>query len=286
MCNGWEREDQMFQRVLLRLYLDEMGHVPMIPYDREVELGKRVECGDRDALEQLIIANLRLVVSIAKRYVGRGLVLLDLIQEGNLGLMHAARIYDWRRGARFSTHATWWIRQTIIRSIDEQSRTIRVPVAVSQAISRSYREHERLQMERGCEPSAQELAEATGMDPGQWSALQTVSRAPLSLELLVGEDEDEPLSDRLLDTEAASLEDLAITQIESEEVRHVLTSILTPRERQVLQWRFGLDGRPMLLLREVGNQMGIGAERVRQIEERALRKMKRALEHLRDTQTG
>ena len=264
-------------------YLREIGRVPMITHEREIELAKRIENGDRDAMKQFILANLRLVVSIAKRYVGRGLTLLDLIQEGNIGLIRAVQRYDWRRGHRFSTHATWWIRQAISRAVADKGRTIRLPVYVNTALNRIRRERQRLLQELGREPSEQELADATGLDPLRMIELQSAPGAPVSLELPVGEDEEQELGDVLADTESASPEDIATTQTLKDEVQRVLESVLTPRERLVLQLRFGLGNGQAHPLEQVGRELGITRERVRQIEAGALAKLRQppVLERLR-----
>jgi len=255
-------------------YLREIGRVPMITHEREIELAKRIEAGDRDAMKQFILANLRLVVSIAKRYVGRGLTLLDLIQEGNIGLIRAVQRYDWRRGHRFSTHATWWIRQAISRAVADKGRTIRLPVYVNTALNRIRRERQRLLQELGREPTELELAEATGLDPIRMIELQAAPGAPVSLELPVGEDEEQELGDVLADTESASPEDLATTQTLKDEVQRVLESVLTPREQLVLQLRFGLGNSQAHPLEQVGRELGITRERVRQIEAGALAKLR------------
>jgi RNA polymerase primary sigma factor len=255
-------------------YLREIGRVPMITHEREIELAKRIESGDRDAMKQFILANLRLVVSIAKRYVGRGLTLLDLIQEGNIGLIRAVQRYDWRRGHRFSTHATWWIRQAISRAVADKGRTIRLPVYVNTALNRIRRERQRLLQELGREPTELELAEATGLDPIRMIELQAAPGAPVSLELPVGEDEEQELGDVLADTESASPEDLATTQTLKDEVQRVLESVLTPREQLVLQLRFGLGNSQAHPLEQVGRELGITRERVRQIEAGALAKLR------------
>ncbi len=255
-------------------YLREIGRVPMITHEREIELAKRIETGDRDAMQQFILANLRLVVSIAKRYVGRGLTLLDLIQEGNIGLIRAVQRYDWRRGHRFSTHATWWIRQAISRAVADKGRTIRLPVYVNTALNRIRRERQRLLQELGREPTELELAEATGLDPIRMIELQAAPGAPVSLELPVGEDEEQELGDVLADTESASPEDLATTQTLKDEVQRVLESVLTPREQLVLQLRFGLGNSQAHPLEQVGRELGITRERVRQIEAGALAKLR------------
>lgn len=264
-------------------YLREIGRVPMITHEREIELAQRIEMGDRDAMKQFILANLRLVVSIAKRYVGRGLTLLDLIQEGNIGLIRAVQRYDWRRGHRFSTHATWWIRQAISRAVADKGRTIRLPVYVNTALNRIRRERQRLLQELGREPTEFELAEATGLDPLRMIELQAAPGAPVSLELPVGEDEEQELGDVLADTESASPEDIATTQTLKDEVQRVLESVLTPRERLVLQLRFGLGNGQPHPLEQVGRELGITRERVRQIEAGALAKLRQppVLERLR-----
>lgn len=264
-------------------YLREIGRVPMITHEREVELAKRIEQGDRDAMKQFVLANLRLVVSIAKRYVGRGLTLLDLIQEGNIGLIRAVQRYDWRRGHRFSTHATWWIRQAISRAVADKGRTIRLPVYVNTALNRIRRERQRLLQELGREPTEQELADATGLDPIRMVELQSAPGAPVSLELPVGEDEEQELGDVLADTESASPEDLATTQTLKDEVQRVLEAVLTPREQLVLQLRFGLGNGQAHPLEQVGRELGITRERVRQIEAGALAKLRQppVLERLR-----
>jgi RNA polymerase primary sigma factor len=264
-------------------YLREIGRVPMITHEREIELAKRIEAGDREAMKQFILANLRLVVSIAKRYVGRGLTLLDLIQEGNIGLIRAVQRYDWRRGHRFSTHATWWIRQAISRAVADKGRTIRLPVYVNTALNRIRRERQRLIQELGREPSEKELAEATGLDPIRMVELQAAPGAPVSLELPVGEDEEQELGDVLADTESATPEDLATTQTLKDEVQRVLESVLTPREQLVLQLRFGLGNGQAHPLEQVGRELGITRERVRQIEAGALAKLRQppVLERLR-----
>jgi len=264
-------------------YLREIGRVPMITHEREIELAQRIEEGDHDAMKQFILANLRLVVSIAKRYVGRGLTLLDLIQEGNIGLIRAVQRYDWRRGHRFSTHATWWIRQAISRAVADKGRTIRLPVYVNTALNRIRRERQRLLQELGREPTEQELADATGLDPVRMIELQAAPGAPVSLELPVGEDEEQELGDVLADTESASPEDIATTQTLKDEVQRVLEAVLTPRERLVLQLRFGLGNGQAHPLEQVGRELGITRERVRQIEAGALAKLRQppVLERLR-----
>jgi RNA polymerase primary sigma factor len=255
-------------------YLREIGRVPMITHDREIELAKRIEDGDHEAMKQFILANLRLVVSIAKRYVGRGLTLLDLIQEGNIGLIRAVQRYDWRRGHRFSTHATWWIRQAISRAVADKGRTIRLPVYVNTALNRIRRERQRLIQELGREPTEEELAAASGLEPGRMVELLSAPGAPISLGLPVGEDDEQELGDILPDTDSASPEDVATTQTLKDEVQRVLAAHLTPREQLVLQLRFGLNNQQPHPLEQVGRELGITRERVRQIEAGALAKLR------------
>ncbi len=264
-------------------YLREIGRVPMLSHAQEIELAQRIEAGDKEAVQQFVLANLRLVVSIAKRYVGRGLSLLDLIQEGNIGLMRAVQRYDWRRGHRFSTHATWWIRQAISRAVADKGRAIRLPVYVNTALNRVRRERQRLVQELGREPSEQELADALGMDVERLHELEAAPGTPISLELPVGEDEEQELGDVLADEASTSPEEAATTRTMKSEVQEVLEDVLTPRERLVLQMRFGLGNGHTFPLEQVGRQLGITRERVRQIEAGALAKLRhpKVLERLR-----
>jgi len=264
-------------------YLREIGRVPMLSHAQEIELAKRIEAGDKEAVQQFVLANLRLVVSIAKRYVGRGLSLLDLIQEGNIGLMRAVQRYDWRRGHRFSTHATWWIRQAISRAVADKGRAIRLPVYVNTALNRVRRERQRLVQELGRDPSEQELADALGMDVDRLHELEAAPGTPISLELPVGEDEEQELGDVLADEASTSPEEAATTHTMKQEVQDVLEDVLTPRERLVLQLRFGLGNGHTFPLEQVGRQLGITRERVRQIEAGALAKLRhpKVLERLR-----
>src|SRR5512146_1199924 len=264
-------------------YLREIGRVPMLSHAQEIDLAQRIEAGDKDAVQQFVLANLRLVVSIAKRYVGRGLSLLDLIQEGNIGLMRAVQRYDWRRGHRFSTHATWWIRQAISRAVADKGRTIRLPVYVNTALNRVRRERQRLVQEMGRDPTEQELADALGMDVERLHELEAAPGAPISLELPVGEDEEQELGDVLADENSTSPEEVATTRTMKQEVQDVLEDVLTPRERLVLQLRFGLGNGHTYPLEQVGRQLGITRERVRQIEAGALAKLRhpKVLERLR-----
>ena len=264
-------------------YLREIGRVPMLSHAQEIDLAQRIEAGDKDAVQQFVLANLRLVVSIAKRYVGRGLSLLDLIQEGNIGLMRAVQRYDWRRGHRFSTHATWWIRQAISRAVADKGRAIRLPVYVNTALNRVRRERQRLVQEMGRDPTEQELADALGMDVERLHELEAAPGAPISLELPVGEDEEQELGDVLADENSTSPEEVATTSTMKQEVQEVLEDVLTPRERLVLQLRFGLGSGHTFPLEQVGRQLGITRERVRQIEAGALAKLRnpKVLERLR-----
>jgi len=265
-------------------YLREIGRVPMLSHAQEIELAQRIEAGDKEAVQQFVLANLRLVVSIAKRYVGRGLSLLDLIQEGNIGLMRAVQRYDWRRGHRFSTHATWWIRQAISRAVADKGRAIRLPVYVNTALNRVRRERQRLVQELGREPTEQELAEALDMEVERLHELEAAPGTPISLELPVGEDEEQELGDVLADESSTSPEEIATTRTMKREVQEVLEDVLTPRERLVLQMRFGLGkaGRTYPL-EQVGRKLGITRERVRQIEAGALAKLRqpKVLDRLR-----
>jgi RNA polymerase primary sigma factor len=264
-------------------YLREIGRVPMLSHTQEIELAKRIERGDKDAVQQFVLANLRLVVSIAKRYVGRGLTLLDLIQEGNIGLMRAVQRYDWRRGHRFSTHATWWIRQAISRAVADKGRAIRLPVYVNTALNRVRRERQRLVQELGREPSEEELAEAVGIEVHRLHELEAAPGAPISLESPVGEDEEQELGDVLADDTSTSPEEAATAHTLTQEVREVLADVLTPREQLVLELRFGLGTGHTYPLEQVGRQLGITRERVRQIEAGALAKLRqpKVLERLR-----
>ncbi len=264
-------------------YLREIGRVPMLSHKQEIDLAQRIERGDKDAVQQFVLANLRLVVSIAKRYVGRGLTLLDLIQEGNIGLMRAVQRYDWRRGHRFSTHATWWIRQAISRAVADKGRAIRLPVYVNTALNRVRRERQRLVQELGREPTEDELAEAVGIEVHRLHELESAPGAPISLESPVGEDEEQELGDVLADDTSTSPEEAATAHTLTQEVRDVLEDVLTPREKLVLELRFGLGNGHTYPLEQVGRQLGITRERVRQIEAGALAKLRqpKVLERLR-----
>jgi RNA polymerase primary sigma factor len=278
-------EDMTEDMDSLRFYLREIARIPLLSQAGEIELAQRLEGGDRDAMTRFILANLRLVVPIARRYVGQGMALSDLIQEGNIGLIRAVPRYDWRRGFRFSTHATWWIRQAVSRAVADKGRTIRLPVYVNTAVNRIRRERQRLLQQLGRQPTEQELAEATGLNVSQLAELQMIPEDPLSLAFKVGEDEEQELGDGLADTEAISPEDLATIQTVKDEVQRALEAHLAPREILVLQLRYGLGGGHAHSLAEAGREMGISRERVRQIETKAIFKLRDipALQPLRET---
>ncbi|MDP2649768.1 MAG: RNA polymerase sigma factor RpoD [bacterium] len=257
----------------VRMYLKEIGRIPLLNFDQEISLAKRIEKSDREAKKQLITSNLRLVVSIAKKYVGRGLALLDLIQEGNQGLIRAVEKYDWRRGYKFSTYATWWIRQSITRAIADQARTIRIPVHMVENINRFLRASRKLMQELGREPTPEEVAKVLGIDPDKALEIIKISQEPASLESPVGDEEDSRLGDFIHDTNAPTLFDTASRELLKEQVEQVLAT-LSDRERRVLEERFGLkDGKPKTL-EEVGRMFAVTRERIRQIEAKALRKLR------------
>lgn len=257
----------------VRMYLKEIGRIPLLTFEQEISLAKRVEKGDKAAKQKLTTSNLRLVVSIAKKYVGRGLTLLDLIQEGNQGLIRAVEKYDWRRGYKFSTYATWWIRQSITRAIADQARTIRIPVHMVENINRFLRTSRRLMQELGREPTPDEVAKVLGIDPDKALEIIKISQEPASLESPVGDEEDSRLGDFIHDTTAPTLFDTASRELLKEQVEQVL-STLSDRERRVLEERFGLkDGRAKTL-EEVGKMFAVTRERIRQIEAKALRKLR------------
>ena len=257
----------------VRMYLKEIGRIPLLTFEQEISLAKRVEKSDREAKKILINSNLRLVVSIAKKYVGRGLTLLDLIQEGNQGLIRAVEKYDWRRGYKFSTYATWWIRQSITRAIADQARTIRIPVHMVENINRFLRTSRKLMQELGREPTPEEVAKVLDIDPEKALEIIKISQEPASLESPVGDEEDSRLGDFIHDTNAPTLFDTASRELLKEQVDQVLGT-LSDRERRVLEERFGLkDGKPKTL-EEVGRMFAVTRERIRQIEAKALRKLR------------
>jgi len=262
----------------VRMYLKEIGQYPLLTGEEEVSLAKRIEKGDKSAKRRLVEANLRLVVSIAKKYIGRGLTLLDLIQEGNLGLQRAVEKFDYRRGFKFSTYATWWIRQAITRAIADQARTIRIPVHMVETINRFMRAQRELQQELGREPNNDELAKKLGIDMEKLEHIMKISQETVSLESPVGEEGDSNLGDFIEDKTTLSPEEQAIYQLMKGHVEDSL-SVLSPREQKILHMRFGLDdeGGPgrTHTLEEVGKEFGVTRERIRQIEAKALQKLKK-----------
>lgn len=257
----------------VRMYLKEIGNVPLLTTEQEVELAKRVEAGDEEAKKQLTEANLRLVVSIAKKYVGRGMPFLDLIQEGNMGLMKAVDKFDYTKGYKFSTYATWWIRQAITRGIADTGRTIRVPVHMVETINKTLRMTRTLLQELGREPTPEEVAARLNVPVARVREVLKISRDPVSLDTPIGEEDDSHLGDFIEDDTALSPSDSAAFSMLREELKSALES-LTDRERQVIELRFGLlDGRARTL-EEVGKEFNVTRERIRQIEAKALRKLR------------
>ncbi len=257
----------------VRQYLREIGKVPLLKAEEEIELAKRFEKGDKVSKDKLIRSNLRLVVSIAKKYIGRGLSLLDLIQEGNQGLIRAVEKYDWRKGFKFSTYATWWIRQAITRAIADQARTIRIPVHMVETINKLYRISRRLMQELGREPKPEEIAEELDLDPDRVREIFKIAQEVTSLESPVGEDQESFLGDFIPDESQLSPVDAASKQLLKDHLNEVL-STLSEREANVIKLRFGLDGNRQMTLEEVGKVFGVTRERIRQIEAKALRKLK------------
>lgn len=257
----------------VRLYLKEIGKIPLLTTEEEVELAKRMELGDANAKKRLAEANLRLVVSIAKKYVGRGMQFLDLIQEGNLGLIKAVDKFDYRKGYKFSTYATWWIRQAITRAIADQARTIRIPVHMVETINRLIRTSRQLVQELGREPTAEEIAARMEIPVERVREIRKISQDPVSLETPIGEEEDSHLGDFIQDDQVAVPVEEATSQLLREQLIEALGT-LTDREQKVLRLRFGLDdGRPRTL-EEVGKEFHVTRERIRQIEAKALRKLR------------
>ncbi len=258
----------------VKMYLKEIGRVELLSQDEEIELAKRILEGDDEAKRRLAAANLRLVVSIAKRYVGRGMLFLDLIQEGNMGLIKAVEKFDYTKGFKFSTYATWWIRQAITRAIADQARTIRIPVHMVETINKLTRIQRQLIQELGREPQAEEIAERMeGMTPEKVREIQKISLEPVSLETPIGEEDDSHLGDFIEDEGAMSPDDYAANELLKDELNDVLLE-LTDREEKVLRLRFGLDDGRTRTLEEVGKEFNVTRERIRQIEAKALRKLK------------
>lgn len=257
----------------VRQYLREIGRVPLLDAEEEVELAKRYEKKDKRAKDKLTESNLRLVVSIAKKYIGRGLSLLDLIQEGNQGLIRAVEKYDWRKGFKFSTYATWWIRQAITRAIADQARTIRIPVHMVETINKLYRTSRRLMQDLGREPTPEEIGAELELTPDRVREIFKIAQEVTSLETPVGEDEESILGDFIPDESQLSPVDQASKQLLKNHLDEVLGT-LSEREARVLKLRFGLEGNKQMTLEEVGRVFGVTRERIRQIEAKALRKLK------------
>lgn len=257
----------------VRMYLKEIGKAPLLSAEEEIELAKRMELGDQEAKKQLAEANLRLVVSIAKRYVGRGMLFLDLIQEGNLGLIKAVEKFDYRKGYKFSTYATWWIRQAITRAIADQARTIRIPVHMVETINKLIRVSRQLLQELGREPSPEEISEEMNMPVERVREILKISQEPVSLETPIGEEEDSHLGDFIQDDNVPVPADAAAFTLLKEQLVEVLGT-LTEREQKVLRLRFGLDDGRARTLEEVGKEFNVTRERIRQIEAKALRKLR------------
>ena len=258
----------------VRMYLKEIGRIPLLNREEEIRLAQKVEAGEEEAKKKLIDANLRLVVSIAKKYIGRGMTFLDLIQEGNKGLIRAVEKFDWTKGFKFSTYATWWIRQAITRSIADQARTIRIPVHMVETINKLMRTSRRMMQELGREPTPEEIGVEMEMDAERVREIQKISQNTTSLEAPVGSGDDESvLGDFISDDKQLSPYDVTSQQMLRENIDEVL-SALTDREAKVLRMRFGLAGNKMMTLEEVGRKFGVTRERIRQIEAKALRKLK------------
>ncbi|MBQ6239094.1 MAG: RNA polymerase sigma factor RpoD [Firmicutes bacterium] len=257
----------------VRMYLKEIGKVPLLSADEEIALAKRMEEGDEEAKKKLAEANLRLVVSIAKRYVGRGMQFLDLIQEGNMGLIKAVEKFDWSKGYKFSTYATWWIRQAITRAIADQARTIRIPVHMVETINKLSRVKRQLVQELGRDPSPEEIAKEMGIPVSKVREISKVAQDPVSLETPIGEEEDSHLGDFIPDNDTPVPADAATYTLLREQLLDVLGT-LTDREQKVLRLRFGLDDGRNRTLEEVGKEFNVTRERIRQIEAKALRKLR------------
>ena len=286
-----ERDKELYEQALsdislddpVKMYLKDIGEVPLLSADEEIELARRIQEGDAEAKKRLSEANLRLVVSIAKRYVGRGMLFLDLIQEGNIGLMKAVEKFDYQKGFKFSTYATWWIRQAITRAIADQARTIRIPVHMVETINKLTRVSRILLQTLGREPTPAEIAAEMGVSEERVREIQKIAQDPVSLETPIGEEEDSHLGDFIEDDRAVTPSDSVSSTMLKETLLGVLNS-LTPREQKVLRLRYGVDdGRPRTL-EEVGKEFNVTRERIRQIEAKALRKLRHPSrsKHLKD----
>ena len=265
----------------VRMYLREIGKVPLLRAEEEVDLAQRMEEGDVKAKQKLVDANLRLVVSIAKKYIGRGMLFLDLIQEGNLGLIRAVEKFDYRRGFKFSTSATWWIRQAITRAIADQARTIRVPVHMVETINKMVRISRQLVQQLGREPTDEEIAAEMEIDPSRVEEILRISQLPVSLETPIGEEEDSQLGDFIEDRDLPSPDEAAAGHLLHEQIEEMLAT-LSSREREVLHYRFGLEDGHSYTLEEVGRKFNVTRERIRQIEAKALRKLRQPSRKLKD----
>ena len=276
-----QRDKELFEQALsdiglddpVKMYLKDIGRVPLLSAEEEVELAKRMQENDAAARKRLSEANLRLVVSIAKRYVGRGMLFLDLIQEGNLGLMKAVEKFDYQKGFKFSTYATWWIRQSITRAIADQARTIRIPVHMVETINKLTRVQRLLLQELGREPTPDEIAEKMGVTPERVREIQKIAQDPVSLETPIGEEEDSHLGDFIEDEKTTTPSDSVAFTMLKEQLLGVLDT-LTPREEKVLRLRYGIDDGKPRTLEEVGKEFNVTRERIRQIEAKALRKLR------------
>ena len=257
----------------VRMYLKEIGRIPLLTREQEIDLARRYEEGNQSAKAHLITANLRLVVSIAKKYIGRGMSFLDLIQEGNKGLIRAVEKYDWKRGYKFSTYATWWIRQAITRAIADQARTIRIPVHMVETINKLVRTQRRLMQDMGREPTPEEVAKEMDLEPDKVREIMKISQKTTSLETPIGDDEDSYLGDFIADDTQESPYEVTSKHLLRENLMEVLAA-LSDREAKVLKMRFGLEGKRPMTLEEVGAEFGVTRERIRQIEAKALRKLK------------
>ena len=282
IVDDYEKDKELYDQLLkeismddpVKMYLKDIGKVPLLSADDEIELARKMMDGDESAKRELSVANLRLVVSIAKRYVGRGMQFLDLIQEGNLGLMKAVEKFDYQKGFKFSTYATWWIRQAITRAIADQARTIRIPVHMVETINKLNRISRQLLQENGREATNEELAKAMGVSLAKIREVKKIAQDPISLETPIGEKEDSHLGDFIEDHEAIAPDDAAGSILLREQIEELLTG-LTERERQVLELRFGLKDGKTRTLEEVGKYFDVTRERIRQIEGKALSKLKK-----------
>ena len=281
IVDDYEKDKELYDQLLkeismddpVKMYLKDIGKVPLLSADDEIDLARKMMDGDEDAKRELSVANLRLVVSIAKRYVGRGMQFLDLIQEGNLGLMKAVEKFDYRKGYKFSTYATWWIRQAITRAIADQARTIRIPVHMVETINKVVRVQRLLLQQYGREPTPEEIAKEMGIPEQRVIEILKISQDPVSLETPIGEEEDSHLGDFIEDEQALAPTDIVASNLLKEQLIKVLDT-LTPREEKVLRLRYGLDDGKPRTLEEVGKEFNVTRERIRQIEAKALRKLR------------